>query len=224
MSFPEDSPSLPFYRDWAAGFGAEVETLSAGDPRPGGPGDFGGLILSGGGDVDPKLYDDATRHEKTYGVVRERDEMELDLIARFIEAGKPIAGICRGLQILAVYFGGRLHQHVPDVVNESSEGHRFSKGYGCLHPVRCDPATRLGAALRGVSETNSAHHQAMHPDFPPRHLRVAARSPCGIVEAVECYDFAAPILAVQWHPERLPPDHPAASGLNALLANGLSAR
>lgn len=213
MTFPEDKASLTFYVRFAERFGASAQPLSAKDELPEDFDAFSGLLLSGGGDVDPARYGDSPVHGKTYGVNPDRDEMELSLIARFIDAGKPVVGICRGLQILAVHFGGRLHQHLPEVIAEEDERHRLPQGYDCFHPVLFDGATHLGQALRGVPETNSAHHQAMDPRVLPRRLRIAASSPCGIVEAVECFDFSAPVVAVQWHPERLPPGHPAAERL-----------
>lgn len=217
MTFPEDRASLKFYLNFATQFGADAQPISASEPQPESIAGFAGLLLTGGGDVDPSLYGDETKHEETYGVIPARDEMELKLIPQFIDAGKPIVGICRGLQILAVFFGGRLYQHVADVLDEATERHRNPKGYDCFHGVVFDSATQLGAALRGVPETNSAHHQSMDAASMPKHLRIAARSNCGIVEAVECLDFAAPVIAVQWHPERLPAGHPAAARLADVL-------
>lgn len=217
MTFPEDRASLSFYSAWAARFGAEVVPVSASEPLPASLDDYAGLLLSGGGDVEPSRYGDTVRHEKTYGCNPARDEMEHDLIARFLVGGKPIVGICRGLQILAVHFGGRLHQHVPERIVEDVERHRVPKGYDCFHPVLFDGATQLGAAMRGIPEVNSAHHQAMDESHLPQALRVAARSGQGIVEAVECFDHAAPIVAVQWHPERLAEDHPASEALLIFL-------
>ena len=217
MTFPEDRASLEFYVRFAAQFGADAVPFSAGENLPDDLAEFAGLLLSGGGDVEPSRYGDETKHAKTYGVNPARDAMELNLIARFIEAGKPVVGICRGLQILAVHFGGRLHQHVPDLVDESAENHRVPKGYECFHSLQFDATTKLGAALREISETNSAHHQAVNADASMRHLRVASRSPAGIIEAVECFDFAAPIIAVQWHPERLAENHPARENLAGFI-------
>ena len=218
MTYPEDKPSVEFYSRFAAQFDAKAVAVAANDPAPEDLSGFAGLFLTGGGDVDPACYGDETRHEKTYDVSAARDAMELGLIGKFIAAEKPIFGICRGLQILSVYFGGKLHQHVPDVIGEDSEPHRAPKSYGCFHPVLFDAATNLGAALRGVPETNSAHHQAVRSDFLPRTLRIAARSPAGIVEAVESFEFAAPVIAVQWHPERLPHGHPAGERLAGFIS------
>lgn len=221
MTFPEDKPSIEFYSGYAKRFGADVRALAANDPAPEDIAEFDGLLLSGGGDVDPARYGDGGQHEKCYGVSAARDAMELNLIERFIGAGKPIVGICRGLQILTVYFGGKLHQHVPDVVTEGDERHRVPKGFDCFHPVVFDGATQLGSALRGVDAVNSAHHQAMNGASSPQHLRIAATSPCGIVEAAECFDFPAPIIAVQWHPERMPAEHPASERLAEFIRGAI---
>lgn len=213
MTFPEDKASLPVYSAWAKQFCDEVVALSPKDAAPEDLSGFAGLLLTGGGDVEPARYGDTERHEKTYGVDPLRDALELGLIPRFIDAGKPIFGICRGLQILVTYFGGRLIQHVPDTIGIETECHRVPKGYDCFHPLLADGGTQLGEMLRGVDETNSAHHQAMDTSVTPRLLRVAARSGCGVIEAVETFELAAPVAAVQWHPERLPIDHPASSRL-----------
>ncbi|MFO1491077.1 MAG: gamma-glutamyl-gamma-aminobutyrate hydrolase family protein [Kiritimatiellia bacterium] len=217
MTYPEGRSSIEYYRRFAASFGAEVRIPTRGEPPPDPADAFAGLFLPGGGDVEPARYGAEVAHEKTDGISRERDALELDLIPRFIAAGRPVVGICRGLQILVAHFGGRLAQHVPDLVPEAVEVHRVLDGYDASHPLRVDAATRLGSALSGVGETNSSHHQAMDPASPPRLLRIAATSPAGIVEAVECFDFAAPIVAVQWHPERLPDGHPARERLVSFL-------
>lgn len=218
MTCPEEKRAIEVYSRFAAEFGAVARPLSEDGDSPGDLAGIAGLFLTGGGDVDPLRYGEKTKHPATYGVTPARDTRELNLIARFIQAGKPIVGVCRGLQILAVFFGSRLHQHVPDILDEGTEPHRVP-GRDCVHPVLFDAATRLGAAMEGVSEVNSAHHQAMDARVPPGRLRIAARSPAGIVEAVECFDFSAPVIAVQWHPERLAAGHPGRVRLAAFLRN-----
>ena len=224
MTFPEGRSSVEYYRNFAASFGAEVRIPGRNEPPPERLDGFAGLLLSGGGDVLPESYGESHVHPRNAGMKAERDALELNLIPRFIEAGLPVVGICRGLQILVAHFGGRLIQHVPDRVPEATERHRVPDGYDAIHGLVPDPSTRLGAALGGVEETNSSHHQGLDPLWPPQHLRVCATSPSGIVEAVECFDFAAPIVAVQWHPERLAAGHPArdrlASFLKTLKARG----
>ena len=217
MTFPEGRSSVEFYRDFAASFGADVRIPAKNEPPPERLDGFAGLLLTGGGDVMPETYGESHVHPRNAGMKPERDALELNLIPRFIAAGLPVVGICRGLQILVAHFGGRLIQHVPDRVAEDAERHRVSHGYDAMHGLIVDPATRLGAALAGVTETNSSHHQALDLLWPPQHLRVCATSPAGVVEAVECFDFPAPIVAVQWHPERLAPGHPARERLAELL-------
>ncbi len=211
LTFPEDKPSVPFYRGWLERGGLEHVILLAGDAYPDLSG-YDALLLPGGGDVDPARYGDA-RHAKTNGVDPAQDEREIRLIADFLAAGKPVFGICRGQQILNVALGGRLIQHVPDVV--PSETHRVPGGYDASHGLQWAGRSAMCDALKRVGDVNSSHHQAIHPEAVGRSLRVVARSTGGIVEAVESAENGVRISAVQWHPERLPADHPASAGLRA---------
>lgn len=219
VSYPEDGPSVAYYDRWVRAAGAEPTLLEDGFAHPGDPSSFAALLLSGGGDVDPALFGETVRHARTYGVVAARDGLELRLIREFQELKRPIFGICRGIQILNVALGGGLWQHVPDHVEESRERHGRASGYDSMHGIVLDGQTRLGAALRGTLTTNSAHHQAVDPARMGRGLRVAARSSAGVIEAVESWEGSAPLLAVQWHPERLPLDHPASANVRAFWAD-----
>src|SRR5207249_7851790 len=75
---------------------------------------FDGLLLLGGGDVEPSRYG-AKRHRRVYGVDPERDELEIGLVRAAVRAGIPTLGICRGPQVVNVAFGGTLHPHLPDL-------------------------------------------------------------------------------------------------------------
>jgi putative glutamine amidotransferase len=161
------------------------------------------LLLTGGGDVDPKRYH-AVPASETDGVDADRDEMECRLIERFIKAGKPVFGVCRGIQILNVARGGNLIQHVPSVLNKI-EQHAQVDGKDAVHSVSFTKGSTLAEALGEVLTVNSAHHQAVDPKVLGRGLHIIAVSGQGIVEAVEGVDLGAPVLAVQWHPERLEP-------------------
>lgn len=147
-----------------------------------------GLLLPGGGDIHPRRYRGAMICCRD--VDEERDELELDLTRRFLDAGKPILGICRGLQVVNVALGGTLLQHV--------EGHSADGHGDRLHSVR----TRSGSALERLYgrrfTVNSAHHQAV--ERLGRGLR-AVQWAGEVIEAVE--HVSAPLWAVQWHPERL---------------------
>jgi len=168
------------YIDALEALGARVER--------GMPDGCGALLLPGGGDVHPRFYGQELR--AATDVDEARDRYELALFRRFAAAGRPVLGVCRGLQLVNVALGGTLRQHV--------EGHSRIAGADSLHAVRTDDA--LLRTLYGERFTvNSAHHQAV--DRPGAGLRVIARAEDGTVEAVR--HESLPILAVQWHPERL---------------------
>lgn len=213
LTYPEDGPSVSRYERFVHACDAEPIMIDSTYTHPGDLGGFDALLLPGGGDVEPALYGDPERHPATYDVIPRRDTLERRLIDEFLAAGRPIFGICRGIQILNVHFGGGLIQHVPDVVPEAKERHEQKDRYDQVHPLILDGQSRLGASFAGVEETNSAHHQAVHPDRVGRGLVVAARSGAGVIEAVESEDPAMRVSAVQWHPERLPLEHPACARL-----------
>ena len=158
-----------------------------------------GLILAGGGDIEPALFGRQT-HPQTGGVRPARDAAELALAAAALEHGVPLLGICRGLQVLNVALGGTLLQHLPDLVGH--EGHSpVAGGYG-THRVKVAPGTRLADVLRpatsGEFDVPTHHHQAI--DRLGQGLVATAWTADGIIEAAE---LAGPafVLAVQWHPE-----------------------
>lgn len=213
LTFPEDRPSVPVYAGWVSRAGVEPEILHSTQDLPADLSPYAALLLPGGGDVEPALYGAPARHPRTYGVRAVQDARELHLIQAFMAAGRPVFGICRGLQILNVALGGELIQHIPDVLPDATERHRKRGRYDVMHPLRWDSSTRLGWRLRMAAEVNSAHHQCLDPRAVGRGLTVAARSAGGIIEAIESFAGPSPVVAVQWHPERLPEDHPASRGL-----------
>ncbi len=151
-----------------------------------------GIVLPGGSDVDPALYG-AEPHPELLATEPARDSQELALLDAAAAAGVPVLAICRGLQVVNVWRGGTLHQHVP--------------AHGCFdeppdrlqHEVAITPGSAL-ADVYGPSVTvNSLHHQTV--DRLGVGLRVTAVAPDGTVEGLECTD--APVVAVQWHPELL---------------------
>jgi putative glutamine amidotransferase len=157
-----------------------------------------GLILPGGGDVDPAHYG-GPRHEANYGISAERDGFEMALArAALARSNLPVLCICRGMQLLNVTLGGDLIQHIPDHFGEKVV-HRNPERLPVEHPVRIDTKSRLGGIL-GASElsVHSIHHQAV--GRVADGLRAVAWSPDGVVEAVESSDGRF-LLAVQWHPE-----------------------
>lgn len=216
LTYPEDGPSVSFYLQWVKRAGVEPHLLSSDYADPGPLVAFDALLLPGGGDVDPSRYG-AVAHPKTSDVLPHRDALEARLVAEFLEAGKPVFGICRGLQMLNVVLGGALLQHVPDILAADGAEVHAARGYDARHGLQPDLATRLGAVLNGTSETNSSHHQCIDPARLGRGLHVAARSPAGVIEAVEDLSGGRRIAAVQWHPERLPANHPASERLAHFL-------
>jgi putative glutamine amidotransferase len=158
-----------------------------------------GLILSGGNDIDPATYG-AEPHPETNGTVPERDRTELALTRRAVERDIPVLGICRGMQLLNIAFGGTLKQHVPDEVGH--EDHRRVPGSfdGSDHDVRLKPGSLAAlAAGEEVHATKSHHHQAV--DVVGEGLEVTGHSALdSLVEAIEAPQHRF-VLGVQWHPE-----------------------
>ena len=176
-----------------------------------------GLLLSGGGDIDPAHYGEPI-HEKCGRIDAERDEAELTLTRWAVEDGKPLLAICRGIQILNVALGGSLHQDIGAQVPEPLE-HTWYPEYPRhhrSHTITVAPGTRLAQILEADSlPVNSLHHQALKNVAPP--LTVSARASDQVVEAVELHNpshgrhsFA---LGVQWHPEDLAPSDARQQGL-----------
>ncbi len=153
-----------------------------------------GLLLTGGGDVDPGCYGRAAAPE-VYDVDPVRDALELDAFRAARALGLRVLGICRGIQLMAVASGGTLHQHLP---NAGFDHHwEESRQYEPVHEVVADPGSAAELALAGTVKINSIHHQAVHE--PGDGLRASAWSDDGVIEAIEG-DGA---LGLQWHPERL---------------------
>lgn len=172
-----------------------------------------GLLLSGGGDIDPARYG-AEMHESMGGVDPERDRTEFVLMQWAAEGppGKPLFGICRGLQVLNVALGGTLYRDISE--HRGAIRHTYSSpDYPNdlrPHEVKIgEDSTLARIAGQPIITVNSLHHQACKEIAPG--LRATALAPDGIVEAVEIphHPFA---LAVQWHPECLP-DAPEMSAL-----------
>jgi putative glutamine amidotransferase len=154
-----------------------------------------GLILSGGGDVDPGLYG-AGAHPETDSPRPERDNAELRLLQAALELDMPVLAVCRGSQLLNVARGGDLVQHLPDELGH--ERHKHEPGQFSDHSVRLDPGSRVGTILGDHAPVKSHHHQGY--GRLGDGLREAAWADDGTVEALEDPDrrFAVGVL---WHPE-----------------------
>jgi putative glutamine amidotransferase len=162
-----------------------------------------GLVLSGGGDVEPERYG-AVRARETGGVDPERDAAEMAYLTESLDRGLPVLAVCRGCQLVNVALGGTLRQHLPDVTGLP---HLLTEPRNRIsHTVAVERDSLLHAVVgRDLLEVNSIHHQAV--DRPAAGLRVTGCAPDGTVEAVE--DAGRRLLAVQWHPESLVPDEPS---------------
>lgn len=160
-----------------------------------------GLFVSGGPDIDPILYDRAPNEHNgpifsgidtfQYGLIREADVRRM-----------PILCVCRGMQMLNVARDGSLHQHIPDDYPDSEISHaQLEDGAFVSHEVQIEPDTMLHDIL-GLERTqvNSFHHQAV--ERLGHDLRISARAPDGVVEAIEATDRPF-MLGVQWHAESL---------------------
>lgn len=158
---------------------------------------FDGLLLTGGRDVDPKLYGQERAWE-TDKPNPSRDRMELGLLGEALDRDLPVLGICRGLQLFNVYKGGTLVQHMKGDPHRTVP--RPKDPSAPMHEVSVEPETKLASILgAGQHPVNSRHHQAVGK--LAAGLRISAKSSKdGVVEAIELpeKEFA---VAVQWHPE-----------------------
>ena len=153
-----------------------------------------GLLLCGGVDIHPRYYGEEIAGSKN--IDEARDAYEMALLDAFVKAGKPVLGICRGHQLINVYFGGTLTQHIA-----TSERHTADEDL--VHEVTAVPGLAPDHILTKLyGETfpvNSAHHQAVA--IPGRGLQITHTSlPDSIPEAL--IHTSLPILSIQWHPER----------------------
>jgi putative glutamine amidotransferase len=169
-------------------------------------GTLDGLVLQGGNDVAPESYGEAPRHPDWAGD-RVRDLYEIELIDAFIRAGKPVFGICRGLQLLNVMFGGTLVQDIA-TQRPASLAHRDGSAFERhFHSIELVPGTHLAQLYPGARQdtVNSLHHQAIK-DLAPGFAVEALCPEDGTIEAVR-RQGPGYVAAVQWHPEfHLPGD------------------
>jgi putative glutamine amidotransferase len=166
------------------------------------PSRLDGLLLTGGGDIDPERYG-GQPHLRVYSVDPSRDRTEIFLLQEAIKNELPFLGICRGIQVINVACGGTLYEDIADQ-------HPGALKHDCYpdwprdhlaHEVDIDPHSHLAQILsQTTTKVNSLHHQTVRQISAD--LRVTAHAPDGIVEALELpgYPFG---LAVQWHPECL---------------------
>ena len=180
--------NLQYYEDAVNGVGAMADAQYLPRIDTG----YDGLILCGGVDVDPGYY-----HQPVAGSVGmddARDQVEFALLKAYIAAGKPVFGICRGFQLINIFFNGTLHQDIPE-----SALHRNGKDFYITHPVTAVADSIVGTAYGTDFSVNSAHHQAV--GVLGDGLRATAFWDHTYVEAFE--HTTLPVFGVQWHPERM---------------------
>ena len=177
---------LPNYVEAMVAGGAEVTA----EYLPRYSEEYDGLLLSGGADIHPSYYGEEINGSVNIDDARDRAEMEL--LRRFVEAKKPVFGICRGYQLINVFFGGSLIQHIPTADDHRGEG-------DAVHSVDSKDGAILTELYGKHFSVNSSHHQAINKLGDGLHV-VQVSDKDGVIEGVE-HD-SLPIFAVQWHPER----------------------
>jgi putative glutamine amidotransferase len=183
--------------------GGRPRVLEVGDSARKVVGEIDGLLLSGGGDVDPVMYRE-DRHPTVADAEPGRDEFEIDLARRALDADLPVLAICRGAQVLNVAAGGTLLQDIPSAIDTTLRHEIDHPKDEIAHDVAVAPGSRLqqvlGAAVSDscTCRVNSRHHQSVAR--LGGSLRASATSTDGVVEAIERSD-AEFCIGVQWHPE-----------------------
>ncbi len=157
------------------------------------PADYDGLVLPGGGDIAPALF--GAENHGSRNIDEALDRLQLKILDGFLKAGKPVLGICKGMQLLNVYFGGTILQDLPE---HSRLVHAYDKK-DRIHPTKAARGTFLEQLYGRTPVTNSAHHQGV--SLLGEGLRAAQYSHDFVVEGI--YHERLPVFGVQWHPERM---------------------
>lgn len=167
---------------------------------------FSGLLLLGGGDIDPSVYGQESAPE-VYGVSQDRDSFEISLVRAAMSADIPVLAICRGIQVLNVALGGTLHQHI--IVPEAKVTHGFNQQWG-THQVNIFEGSALSKVMQTTNaKCSSHHHQAV--DEVADGLQISASAEDDTIEGLESADGR--VIGVQWHPEMTAGQDPAQQAL-----------
>ena len=154
---------------------------------------YDGLILPGGGDVHPSRFGETNNGSRA--IDEEMDEIQFNALDYFVNAKKPVLGICRGEQLINIYFGGKIIQDLP-----TNFLHQYSEETGIIyHDVKADRGSIIYRLYGEDFVVNSYHHQGC--SLMGSGLRATAFADDGVVEAIE--HKSLPIVGTQWHPERL---------------------
>jgi gamma-glutamyl-gamma-aminobutyrate hydrolase PuuD/GrpB-like predicted nucleotidyltransferase (UPF0157 family) len=189
---------------------------------------FDGLLLVGGGDVDPVRYGAEPDLEHDYGVEPDRDELEFALIHAAHRSATPTLCVCRGMQVMNVAFGGTLHQHLPALAGLIEHGVPLDDTTS-IHEVAPVRGSRLSASTKSDRPLRCASHHHQGVDRIGEGLLATGHAPDGLVEAIELPndpdDPNAPwMLGVQWHPEETASDDPEQQSLFDALSLVASVR
>lgn len=162
---------------------------------------FRGLLLSGGGDVDPLFFGEEPL-PGCGGITPQRDEVELELLRQALEQDMPVLAVCRGMQVLNIACGGDIFQDLSMHKGTILQHWQKAPDYHPMHKVSIEPGTLLQRIIsqRESIRVNTFHHQAVRR--VGNGLQVGSRSPDGVIEAVESKSNSF-VLGVQWHPEAL---------------------
>lgn len=153
--------------------------------------EYDALLLPGGGDIDPKLFGQLPCGTKSFHP--ELDRIQLQILKAFARYRKPILGICKGMQLINIAFGGDMIQHLP-----TASLHEY-KEKDQLHLVKNEKDSFFYQLYGEQMLVNSAHHQGV--GIPGKEIRYIQQAQDGVIEGL-CHTFL-PILGTQWHPERL---------------------
>jgi putative glutamine amidotransferase len=201
-------PESPYFKALAAAGvrPEEIEMVTAAGQRRVESENFDGILFTGGEDVDPELYGEQTRYGNVK-VNRVRDDFERALLDGGMKSSLPILGICRGIQMINVRFGGTLYQDLKsDTALELDHKQPGSRSEPTHSVTVTEPDSLLHGVFKGMCRVNSLHHQAINR--LGRGLKVTAHSEDGLVEAVERAEDYPFFLAVQWHPEEMFSERP----------------
>jgi putative glutamine amidotransferase len=165
-----------------------------------------GLVIPGGGDIDPEWYG-KPRHPRTSNVSHRRDRFEMTLLSEALERDLPVLAICHGMQLLNVFLGGTLVQHLSDDPRMLRHDRNHMPSAESAHELRVKEGSRL-AEIMGVgnrTSVNSHHHQGL--GAVPHSLEQVAWAEDGCLEAVIAREHTW-VVGVQWHPEAMVDTHP----------------
>ena len=158
-----------------------------------------GLVLTGGGDISPHFYGEENSNEIT-DVLIERDEFEIELVKEMVKQGKPVLGICRGMQIINIAFGGTIYKEINHLESTTNEHWQTKPGMKPAHLIHIEKNSILYDIFGKKVYVNSFHHQAIKK--VANGFKVTAWSSDDVIEAIE-KEGKSFILGVQWHPEEM---------------------